>query len=317
MDHTKDPVRAALTKAVTQNEHDMLLTGEECREIRSILAAIPHSEQREMVAAGEPIYQVLCKRMIGGDQWEDVKKSEYDMWIAQRVPCRVVYAAPVAAPTPEARQHVHTWKHAANEWADTAYNGLQHLRNIEDVLAAGRAVDVKAARENMEACCKHARGVADKVYEMDKAASVPEAKAEQVERCKLRLCCKADAHVDGCDTYDKSRNADEFAAPAVKHEAVADADQLNDWLALICDNGYAMGDRLQRLMNSISLLLDGKPITRHVIREQAPHEASELPPLPPEVLIAKRDEFGDLWAHTADQLRAYGQACRQPMRRPV
>lgn len=49
------------------------------------------------------------------------------------------------------------WKHATNEWADAACNGLQWLRNIED----GTTTDIKRARENMEQSCAHARQVSD------------------------------------------------------------------------------------------------------------------------------------------------------------
>ncbi len=49
----------------------------------------------------------------------------------------------------------------------------------------------------------------------------------------------------------------------------ADADDLRDMLALIHDNGYAIGDRLQRLSGNISLRLKGEHPEPHVIREQA------------------------------------------------
>lgn len=62
---------------------------------------------------------------------------------------------------------IHSWKdaqlarerHARNEWADAACNGLQWLRNIED----GTTTDLKRARENMEASVAHARQVSDQL----------------------------------------------------------------------------------------------------------------------------------------------------------
>lgn len=67
-------------------------------------------------------------------------------------------------------ENTKTWQHAANEWADAAYNGLQWLRNIED----GATTDAKAARENMERCCQHAKQIADGVYAAQHAPSIPE-----------------------------------------------------------------------------------------------------------------------------------------------
>jgi len=72
--------------------------------------------------------------------------------------------------------HTKTWKHAANEWADTAYNGLQWLRNIED----GTTTDIKAARENLETCCKRAQQVADAVYREDAALASPPPSAKPI-----------------------------------------------------------------------------------------------------------------------------------------
>jgi hypothetical protein len=71
-------------------------------------------------------------------------------------------AAPVDAEqtATNAVHHTDTWKHAANKWADTAYSGLQWLRNVED----GTMTDIRAARENMERCCQHAQQVAGAVY---------------------------------------------------------------------------------------------------------------------------------------------------------
>lgn len=48
------------------------------------------------------------------------------------------------------------WGHVANEWADMALNGLQHLRNLREGI-----VTIEAALANMEECLKHCRTVND------------------------------------------------------------------------------------------------------------------------------------------------------------
>lgn len=75
--------------------------------------------------------------------------------------------------------HTKTWQHAANEWADTAYNGLQWLRHIEDTLKAGRSVNLESARKNMEQCCRDAKRVADSVPRTP-AAPVSQPAAQEV-----------------------------------------------------------------------------------------------------------------------------------------
>lgn len=117
-----------------------------------------------------------------------------------------------AAPAPEARPHVLTWKHAANEWADTAYNGLQHIRNIKDGITTA-----ESALENMTKCCAYAHEVADSVREIDAAvAPVPEAKkwprAAHIEKSGDYFSVKQVQDIIAADRATR-------AAPAVKHEA--------------------------------------------------------------------------------------------------
>lgn len=235
-DNTKDPVRAALTKAVTQNEHDMLLTGEECREIRSILAAIPHSEQREMVAAGEPIYQVLCKRMIGGDQWEDVKKSEYDMWIAQRVPCRVVYAAPVAAPVPEAKAGMLTRAAFSNDM----YFGIYQKELAEAKAEQIDTLDYDTGFAVGWNTCRDAAYKATGLVVQDYA--VPEESVQRVLDYALTEMAKIDATP---------------AAPAVKHEESELVQQLREYAA---EPGYSHGDYADTMRQAADALDARSPV---------------------------------------------------------
>lgn len=71
------------------------------------------------------------------------------------------------------------------------------------------------------------------------------------------------------------------SAPA---QPAATAEQMNDWLTMIYDNGYALGDRLQRLACNIRLVLGGGDPVKHVIREQAepaqPEAKGEALPCP-------------------------------------
>ncbi len=60
--------------------------------------------------------------------------------------------------------------------------------------------------------------------------------------------------------------------------AKAEPEELRDMLTLIHDNGYALGDRLQRLSGKISALLKGDHPQPHVIREQAFDDNVASPP---------------------------------------
>lgn len=97
----------------------------------------------------------------------------------------MIAQAPAAPQQPEAERaeaksdqipQNRTWKHAANEWADTAYAGLQWLRNIED----GTTKSVQEARENMESCCHHAKSVADGAMS-ERAPVASELSGKQIE----------------------------------------------------------------------------------------------------------------------------------------
>lgn len=80
-----------------------------------------------------------------------------------------------------AQEQAEKWRHAANEWADTAYNGLQHLRNIEDGIT-----EAKAARENMEKCCQHASAVAEAAATLSPLCGAQHAESGKGE---FRTCC--------------------------------------------------------------------------------------------------------------------------------
>jgi hypothetical protein len=98
------------------------------------------------------------------------------------------------------------------------------------------------------------------------------------------------------------------AATSCSTEPTASVEQMNDWIALIYDNGYALGDRLQRLSNSIRLVLGGADPGKHVIREQA-QEASigdALPPLPANT----PRPVGEHYEYTKSQMHAYVLADR-------
>lgn len=113
-------------------------------------------------AAGVSVYTTTFSELLAQCNKYPMLSNPVDELVAH---IHAWHAAHIAANKPAAASgdavpHVNTWKHAANEWADTGYAGLQWLRNIED----GTTTDIKAARENMERCCKHAREVADAVY---------------------------------------------------------------------------------------------------------------------------------------------------------
>lgn len=54
--NTTDPVRAALQLAIRQNEHDMLMTGEELRQCRAALAQQPEAPAQEAVAPAGAVW---------------------------------------------------------------------------------------------------------------------------------------------------------------------------------------------------------------------------------------------------------------------
>lgn len=94
---------------------------------------------------------------------------------------------PVAAATsaPCASGEGDVWKHAANEWADMAINGLQHARN----LAGGMNISSPAEiRDNMEACLEHCRKVNDEAGAAERARALAATQAPAVpdERTRLR-----------------------------------------------------------------------------------------------------------------------------------
>lgn len=80
----------------------------------------------------------------------------------------------------------------------------------------------------------------------------------------------------GWETWEMRTVITELFAGAPGAPVRADTETLNNWLDMIHDNGYALGDRLQRLSCAIALLLDGKPAPRHIIREQSLMDAALL-----------------------------------------
>lgn len=66
--------------------------------------------------------------------------------------------------------------------------------------------------------------------------------AQQAERCALRLCCRADAHVADCTTYDPDRYPDDASiastSSATQDCAIADARRLDLIEACIAEHGY-------------------------------------------------------------------------------
>jgi hypothetical protein len=96
----------------------------------------------------------------------DVKHRNAGVWPGEVAFVRAIERASEGQAQTSAA--VEDWRHAANEWADTAYNGLQWLKNIED----GITTDVKAARENLESCCKHSQEVADAAQLADSTGGV-------------------------------------------------------------------------------------------------------------------------------------------------
>lgn len=59
------------------------------------------------------------------------------------------------------------------------------------------------------------------------------AAAKQEESCRMRICCRADAHAEGCTTYDPSRYPDKWAAaepvPTSEAEGLTIHDVISDW----------------------------------------------------------------------------------------
>jgi hypothetical protein len=86
------------------------------------------------------------------------------------------YVVPATAPVAQEGSAVEAWKHAANEWADTATNGLQWLRNIAEGVS-----DVKAAIENMEACVRHAQSISSALHLAAPSSTDASAQAAQAD----------------------------------------------------------------------------------------------------------------------------------------
>jgi hypothetical protein len=156
--------------------------------------------------AAETPFRVAGGEVVGGDslpygdvytkrEWETMDGTEC-LTIAQEVgaqfgryiaafnpPTMLALIAlarrsqPSAEPAPAASL-IDTWKHVANEWADTAYNGLQWLRNLDE----GVTADVKRGIENMESCCKAAQEVWAAAHRATAAAPAATAVAAEAVR---------------------------------------------------------------------------------------------------------------------------------------
>jgi hypothetical protein len=109
------------------------------------------------------------------------------------------------------------------------------------------------------------------------AAPVPPVSAaeqpgdEQAEKCKLRLCCRADAHTPDCTTYDPNRYPVDNAAHLARH-AQAGAVPKGYWLAPI-----QLTDEMRDAGNEI-ILDRGKLVAVWATMRQVAREASFAAP---------------------------------------
>jgi hypothetical protein len=65
--------------------------------------------------------------------------------------------------------------------------------------------------------------------------------AEQAEKCRLRLCCRADHHAAGCTTYDPARYPDEFA----DDQRESAAERSREWQSVTEPGQVRKGDKLR------------------------------------------------------------------------
>lgn len=81
---------------------------------------------------GEPVYQYRIKAENRFTSWQECDAEHYEKlktstpiqkgWVYE---IRTLYLAPQPAQVPD-------WRHIANEWADTACNAYEELRNVRD-----------------------------------------------------------------------------------------------------------------------------------------------------------------------------------------
>lgn len=137
-------------------------------------AAIQHGESNETKPAGEAVAWMIWNAFDNKPLKTVYSASEAAEFHPDHVR-PMSYASPVSTPAPE---------------------------------AAGWFIEI-VNHDGSKTICSVRQGVEGAFQLFKHAAPVPEAKDEQAERCKLRLCCKADAHAADCDTYDKGRYPDE------------------------------------------------------------------------------------------------------------
>jgi hypothetical protein len=132
----------------------------------------------------------------------------------------------------------------------------ESLRTPEPVYRAAPASaqpadDDRPTWEMVQARERDIRALQSKVIELEAGAQPDQREsAEQAEKCRWRLCRRADHHAAGCTTYDPARYPDEFAddqresAAEVRAAVLEEADQAIRSVLWAIENGDGLRDEV-------------------------------------------------------------------------